>query len=112
MLRLHLHLTLDDVARAVGVGRQAIYKYEQGTVTNIPLENLEKLADVLCTTPEYLACWTDSVFDAHVFTDDEARLVAVYRGLSPRGKELFRERLEELKLLYGKKSEDRSAESI
>ena len=41
-LRLRNNLTLDDVAKHLGVGRQAIYKYEQGTVTNIPLENLDQ----------------------------------------------------------------------
>ena len=63
-LRLRNHLTLDDVARHLGVGRQAIYKYEQGTVTNIPLENIQKMADLFGTTPEYLAGWT---------SDDEYR---------------------------------------
>ena len=56
-LRLRNQLTLDDVAKYLGVGRQAIYKYEQGTVTNIPLENLEKMATLFGTTPAYLAGW-------------------------------------------------------
>ena len=58
-LRRQHHLTLDDVAKYLGVGRQAIYKYEQGTVTNIPLENLEKMAVLFETTPGYLAGWAD-----------------------------------------------------
>lgn len=58
-LRQQQHMTLDDVARFVGVGRQAIYKYEQGTVTNIPLENLEKMAVLFGTTPGHLAGWDD-----------------------------------------------------
>jgi transcriptional regulator with XRE-family HTH domain len=58
-LRLRNNLTLDDVARYLGVGRQAIYKYEQGTVTNIPLENLEKMATLFGTTPGYLAGWSE-----------------------------------------------------
>ena len=58
-LRIKNDLTLDDVARHLGVGRQAIYKYEQGTVTNIPLENLEKMAALFGTTPGYLAGWTE-----------------------------------------------------
>ena len=44
--------------------------------------------------------------------DDECGLVLSYRSLSPRGKELLHERSEELKLLYGKKPEDSSAESV
>ena len=58
-LRIKHNLTLDDVARHLGVGRQAIYKYEQGTVTNIPLENLEKMAALFGVTPGYLAGWSD-----------------------------------------------------
>ena len=56
-LRLEKDLTLDDVAKHLGVGRQAVHKYEQGTVTNIPLENLEKMADLFGVTPSYLAGW-------------------------------------------------------
>lgn len=58
-LRQRQHLTLDDVARHLGIGRQAVYKYEQGTVTNIPLENLEKMAALFGVSPDYLAGWTD-----------------------------------------------------
>jgi transcriptional regulator with XRE-family HTH domain len=54
-------MTLEDVARRLGVGRQAIYKYENGTVTNIPLENLEIMAQLFGTTPGYLAGWDDTL---------------------------------------------------
>ena len=58
-LRIKNNLTLDDVAKRIGVGRQAVYKYEQGTVTNIPLENLEQMAALFNTSPGYLAGWSD-----------------------------------------------------
>ena len=64
-LRLSLGLTLDDVARHLGVGRQAIYKYEQGTVTNIPLENIEKMAALFGVTPGYLTGWKDNTPEGH-----------------------------------------------
>jgi len=73
-LRLRNHLTLDDVARHLGVGKQAIYKYEQGTVTNIPLENLEKMAELFGTTPEYLAGWSEKdILDFTDFIIDQAK---------------------------------------
>lgn len=82
-LRLKNKMTLDDVARHLGVGRQAIYKYEQGTVTNILLENLEKMAEMFNTTPGYLAGWDDSRTNTHPFPPDssapqtlEARIVS------------------------------------
>ena len=87
-LRTKNDLTLDDVARHLGVGRQAIYKYEQGTVTNIPLENLEKMADLFGVSPGYLAGWTDhdpleeiqeALVDLPVPKTPEARIMA--RGI-------------------------------
>ena len=87
-LRLLHHLTLDDVARHLNVGRQAIYKYEQGTVTNIPLENLEKMARLFGTTPEYLAGGTDGTDpepprDDQPKNDDVRLLIRGLNQLSP-----------------------------
>ena len=58
-MRIKNKLTLDDVAKKLEVNRQAVYKYEHGVVTNIPLENLEKMAEMFGTTPGYLAGWSD-----------------------------------------------------
>ncbi len=118
-LRLRNRLTLDDVAKHIGVGRQAIYKYETGTVTNIPLENLEKMAVLFGSTPEYLAGWTTEPnpleklnVDFSKISPFEVELVLTFRSLSPRGQQLLIERSEELKLLYGKKSESNTAQSV
>lgn len=78
-LRLQNHLTLDDVAKHLGVGRQAIYKYEQGTVTNIPLENLEKMATLFGTSPGYLAGWSEETPPDHPeekLRTPEARIIS------------------------------------
>ena len=56
-MRIKNKLTLDDVAKKLEVNRQAIYKYEHGVVTNIPLENLEKMAELFGCTPGYLSGW-------------------------------------------------------
>ena len=77
--RQRLGLTLDDVAKHLGVGRQAIYKYEQGTVTNIPLENLEKMAALFGTTPGFLAGWDEDPPDDPLPSQPrtpEARIIA------------------------------------
>ena len=108
-LRLRAGLTLEDVARQLGIGKQAVYKYEKGTVTNIPLENLEKMAAMFGTTPEYLSGWSDDekhlemdlqLFSCQNLSQEERNLVTVYRVLSPRGQQLLTDRAEELKLLY------------
>ena len=47
-----------------------------------------------------------------IIFDEEADLIESYRSLSSRGQELLIERSEELKLLYGKKSEGDAAQSV
>lgn len=114
MMRRRAGLTLEDVAKHLGIGKQAVYKYEKGTVTNIPLDNIEKMAEIFGTTPEYLSGWTADdrhiEMDLQLFADrnlsyDEQNLVNDFRSLSVRGQQLLIDRAEELKLLYGKKSE-------
>ena len=105
-LRLRHRLTLDDVARTLGVGRQAVYKYEQGTVTNIPLDNLEKMAFLFGTTPGYLAGWTDDDPSQEDLTADEAQLLNSYRVLPDPGKQYIHQQLRAAQLMFGEKSAD------
>lgn len=52
-------MTLEDVAKIVGVTRQTIQKYESGIIPNIPSDKIELLASALETTPSYLMGWED-----------------------------------------------------
>ncbi len=56
-LRLKFGLTQEDVAKAIATTKQAIYKYENGIVTNIPIDKVQKIADLFNTTPSYLMGW-------------------------------------------------------
>ena len=58
--RLARGLTLEDVAKHVGVSRQTVQKYESGVVANIPSDKIEKIAEVLGTTPSSLMGWESS----------------------------------------------------
>ena len=49
--RLQQNMTLDDVAKIVGVSRQTIQRYESGVIGNIPSDKIEKIAMALRTTP-------------------------------------------------------------
>ena len=101
-LRLLNNLTLDDVAKHLGVGRQTIYKYEHGTVTNIPLENLEKMASLFGTTPGYLAGWSDD--NPHPPDDlpanDDVRLLI--RGLNKLSPEQLEQATNMMKVMFTK----------
>lgn len=59
-LRLERELTLEDISKKVGVTKATINKYESNIVKNIKRDTVEKLAEALSTSPEYLMGWTDS----------------------------------------------------
>lgn len=54
MFRQEKQMTLDDVAKAIGVSRQTIQRYESGVISNIPPEKLSKLSNLFNTTTDYL----------------------------------------------------------
>ena len=110
--RIINRLTQEEVAAHLGLGKQAVWKYESGNVTNIPLENLESMAVLFRTTPAYLAGWSDEGKPEPPLDENELNLIHSYRSLTPRGQSLLLERAEELELLYGKKPEDSAAQSV
>lgn len=52
-------MTLEEVAKIVGVGKPTILKYETGAITNIPSDKIELLAKAFDVTPAYLMGWED-----------------------------------------------------
>lgn len=52
-------MSLEDVAKVCGTTRQAIYKYENEIVTNIPYDRIILLAKALNTTPSQLFGWEE-----------------------------------------------------
>ena len=55
-------LTLEDVARALATSKQTIHRYENGVISNIPHDKIEKLAEVLSISPAELMGWDDISF--------------------------------------------------
>ena len=99
--------TQTSLAEAMGMTQSAINKYETGIVVNLKKSTLSSLARALNVSPIDLLSPEDSDLSG-----DEQFILDVFRSLSPRGKELLRDRCEELKLLYGKKPESNTAESV
>ena len=52
--------TRADVAKFTGINDKLIYKYEKDIVTNIPLDNLEKLCDFYGISPSYVVGWEEA----------------------------------------------------
>jgi transcriptional regulator with XRE-family HTH domain len=58
-LREAKNMTLEDVAKLCGTSRQAIYKYENEIVTNIPYDKIVLLSKALAVSPSYLFGWDE-----------------------------------------------------
>jgi len=58
--RAELGLTLDEVARYVGVSGATVSRWEHGDIENIRRDKIAKLAEVLQVTPTYLMGWPES----------------------------------------------------
>ena len=56
-LRKQRGLSLGQLAESIGTSRQTVFRYENGTITNIPTEKLEGLANALGVSPSQLMGW-------------------------------------------------------
>lgn len=78
--RKELHLTLEEVGDAVGVGKSTVRKWENGSIKNMGRDKIALLAKVLQLDPVIFVPSDDSV----PFTTDELRLVSAYRAADER----------------------------
>lgn len=58
--RLELGLTLEDVAKTVGVSAPTIQRYESGEIKNVRKDKIKALADALKVTPSHLMDWNEN----------------------------------------------------
>lgn len=59
-LRQLSNMSQEELGRRVGVQRAAINKYEKGSVTNIPIATVEKIANVFDVSPMFIVGWDDN----------------------------------------------------
>ena len=76
-------MSLEDVAKLCGTTRQAIYKYENEIVTNIPYDRIILLAKALNTTPSQLFDWKeDKKISPHdPLTEGEKVMLELFRQI-------------------------------
>ena len=58
-LRSDLGMSQVEFAKAIGVSKQTLYKYENDLITNIPSDKIEAAAAVCKVTPGFLMGWED-----------------------------------------------------
>ncbi|MBO7710740.1 MAG: helix-turn-helix transcriptional regulator [Lachnospiraceae bacterium] len=80
-LRIRNNMTMEDLAREIGVQRSAINKYEKGLVVNLKRSTIASLCRVFGVPSSYL------LDDDNKLTADEHRLVQAYRAADDRARE-------------------------
>lgn len=82
-LREAKNMSLEDVARMCGTTRQAIYKYENEIVTNIPYDRIILLAKALNTTPSQLFDWNEDkkISSGESLTEGEKTVLELFRAI-------------------------------
>lgn len=63
--RKKLGLTLEELAGRIGVTRQTLSRYENGVISNIPMDKIERLAEAMHTTPAELLGWQNNDFQEY-----------------------------------------------
>ena len=58
-LRMARNMTLEDVAKIVGVGKSTVRKWETGMIENMKRDKIAALAKALGTTPIFLMGWEE-----------------------------------------------------
>ena len=66
LLRKQHRMTLEEVAKYLGIGRPTVYKYETGDVVSIPSDKIEQLAMLYDVSPAYIMGWSDEQGSANI----------------------------------------------
>ena len=77
-VRNALGMSQVEFAKAIGVTKQTLYKYENDLITNIPSDKIEAAAKIGNITPAFLMGWTD-----------DERALPPYANIHPIGKKRF-----------------------
>lgn len=112
-LRTLAGMSQEELGRRVGVQRAAINKYEVGSVTNIPIATIEKMAQVFDVSPNYIVGWNDkssNPLSAEVkvlqgvktfYGKDAVDLLEGYFTMSIAGRKKVLQYLDDMSRLYG-----------
>lgn len=113
----------EELGRRVGVQRAAINKYEKGTVENIPLKTIEKIAVVFDVSPTYIVGWNGDESnplsaEAKVlqgvkkfYGKDAVELLEDFITLSSKGKKRVLEYTIDMRMIYQMASREIVVES-
>lgn len=91
-LRIQHNMTMEDLAKEIGVQRSAVNKYEKGIVVNLKRSTIVSLCRVFNVPSSYFLDDDDPVLIA--LSPEESHLVAIYRGADDDARRFAVEMLE------------------
>lgn len=94
--RKELDLTLEEVGNAVGVSKSTVKKWENGFISNMRRDKIEKLASVLQISPIRLIDVSVKTTPQETVDLKIQKLLKTYNSLNEIGKAKAVERVEEL----------------
>lgn len=62
-LRVSQKMSQEDLAAKLNTTKQAIYKYENNIVTNIPMDKIEQISNIFEVRPSYIMGWNGGIGD-------------------------------------------------
>ena len=113
-LRTLAGMSQEELGKRVGVQRAAINKYEVGSVTNIPIATIEKMAAIFEVSPTYIVGWNETSsnpLSAEVkvlqgvklfYGADAVDLLEMYTALSKDGQKRILQYASDISMLYPK----------
>lgn len=117
-LRIIADMSQEELGRRVGVQRAAINKYEKGTVENIPIKTIERIANVFDVSPTYIVGWNgdeSNPLSAEVkilqgvkkfYGHESVNILEMYTNLNCTGKKRVVQYLSDMSLIYEDGTQD------
>lgn len=117
-LRRLTGMSQEELGRRVGLQRAAINKYEKGTVENIPIKTIEKIAQVFDVSPTFIVGWKDTnsnplsaetkVIEGvqRFYGKDAVEILEVYSTLNNIGRERIYQYCQDMSVVYSTEDED------
>lgn len=111
-LRTLSDMSQEELGRRVGVQRAAINKYEKGTVENIPIKTIEKIANVFDVSPTYIVGWNGDESNPlaievkllqgvkRYYGAEVVDLIEMYTTLNNIGQRRVRQYVRDMSLIY------------
>lgn len=117
-LRRLTGMSQEELGRRVGLQRAAINKYEKGTVENIPIKTIEKIAQVFDVSPTFIVGWKDTnsnplsaetkVIEGvqRFYGKDAVEILEIYSTLNNIGRERIYQYCQDMSVVYSTGDED------